>query len=78
MEKNFLFSNGFKTFMKLIFLAMMLLNVVRNEYFGTLSVSDFARGFLNGIQLVFMIAWIIYVLLCAANKENPFKYTKEE
>lgn len=77
MEKNFLFSKGFKTFMKLLFLAALLLNAVRNEYIGTLSVSEFARGFLDGIQLIFMIAWIIYMVICAANKENPFKCKEE-
>ena len=73
MDKHFLFSKGFKTFMKLVFLAVLLLNAVRNEYIGTLSVSEFLRGFLDGIQLVFMTAWIIYMVMCAANKENPFK-----
>ena len=74
MEKNFLFSNGFKTFMKLVFLAALLLNAIRNEYIGTFYVSEFNRGFLDGIQIVFMIAWIVYVVICAANKENPFKF----
>ena len=77
MDKHFLFSKGFKTFMKLVFIAALLLNAVRNEYIGTLYVSEFARGFLDGIQLVFMIAWIIYLFICSANKENPFK-SKEE
>ena len=77
MKKNFLFGNGFKTFMKILFLAALLLNAVRNEYIGTLSVSEFTRGFLDGIKLVFMIAWIIYIAICAANRENPFK-SKEE
>lgn len=77
MGKNFLFGNGFKTFMKFLFLAALLLNAVRNEYIGTLSVSEFARGFLDGIQLIFMIAWIVYMVICAANKENPFKFKEE-
>ena len=77
MEKNFLFSNGFKTFMKLLFLAALLLNAVRNEYIGTFSVSEFVRGFLDGIQLVFMTAWIVYMVICAVNKENPFKCREE-
>ena len=77
MKKNFMFSSGFKTFMKLLFLAALLLNAVRNEYIGAISVSEFARGFLDGIQLVFMIAWIIYMVICAVNKENPFKCKEE-
>ena len=77
MDKHFLFSKGFKTFMKLIFLAALLLNTVRNEYIGTFSISEFARGFLDGIQLVLMIAWIIYLAVCAANKENPFRCKEE-
>lgn len=77
MEKNFLFSNGFKTFMKLVFLAALLLNAVRNEYIGTFSISEFVRGFLGGIQLVFMILWIIYLMICAANREDPFRCKEE-
>ena len=71
MEKNFLFRSGFKTFMKLVFLAALILNSV-NRYYNE-SFSDFTHGFIDGIEIVFMIAWIVYVVMCAVNKENPFR-----
>lgn len=71
MEKNFLFSKGFKTFMKFVFLAALVLNAV-NSYYRD-SFSDFAHGFIDGVEIVFMITWIVYMVICAVNKENPFR-----
>ena len=40
-------------------------------------LGDFAEGFLCGFQLTAQILWIIFALICAANKQSPFA-AKEE
>ncbi|MCH5348731.1 MAG: hypothetical protein J1E40_05360 [Oscillospiraceae bacterium] len=71
MKADFLFKKGFKFFMKLVFLTALILNAVNRYY--SVSFSDFAHGFIDGIEIVLMIAWIFYVVVCAANRENPFR-----
>ena len=71
MKADFMFKNGFKFFMKLVFLAALVLNTV-NRYYSE-SFSDFTHGFIDGVEIVLMIMWIAYIVVCAVNKENPFR-----
>lgn len=71
MKTDFLFKKGFKLFMKMVFLAALLLNAV-NRYYSE-SLSDHLHGFIDGVEIVFMLMWVVYFVVCAVNKENPFR-----
>lgn len=74
MKKYFLFQKGFKIFMAFIFLtANTAMLVLRSD----IVLSDFTRSFINGVEMICAIAWIIYVVICAVNKEKPFNIREE-
>jgi len=37
------------------------------------SLTDFIFGFCEGISVVFMVTWCIYMCFCFAKKQNPYK-----
>ena len=71
---DWLFSKCFKTVMAImLFLSFIAMMISRNNE----NLSDFEAGFLHGFQLTAQILWIIFALICAANKQSPFA-AKEE
>jgi len=37
------------------------------------SLSDFAKGFCEGLSIVFILAGFIYMCWCVVKKKNPYK-----
>ena len=71
MKTDFLFKKSFKFFMKMVFLAALLLNAF-NRYYSE-SLSDHLHGFIDGGEIGIMLMWMVYFIVCAVNKENPFR-----
>lgn len=69
MDKKLIFGNKFKTLMAADFIIaniMMLMNLLFKK------LSDYAKGFVCGIQFICLGVWIAWLAVCAANHRSPF------